>query len=86
MLQGIDGEGNAVMIPEIEDIHTFAGWKTLGYKVKKGEHAVGRFSIWKHSAKEVENEKGETETKTSMFLKEACWFTRGQVELMQGVN
>lgn len=86
MIQAADGEGNPIMIPEIEQIHTFNGWKDLGYKVKKGEHSRIRFAIWKFSSKEVEKENGEKENKTAMFLKEACWFTREQVELMKGVT
>ena len=86
MLEAMDGEGNPVMVPEIEQIHTFNGWKELGYKVKKGEHAKIRFSIWKFSSKEIEKEDGTKANKTAMFLKEACWFTRNQVELMKGAN
>lgn len=83
MFEAVDGEGNHIMVPEIEQIHTFNGWKELGYKVKKGEHSQIRFSIWKYSSKEIENENGEKATKTAMFLKNACWFTREQVELMK---
>lgn len=86
MFEAVDGEGNPIMVPEIEQIHTFNGWKELGYKVKKGEHSRIRFSIWKFSSKEVEKENGEKENKTAMFLKEACWFTREQVELMKGAT
>lgn len=86
MFEAVDGDGNPVMVPEIEQIHTFSGWKDLGYKVKKGEHSNIRFSIWKYSSKEVEKDDGKKENKTSMFLKEACWFTRDQVELMKGFN
>ena len=86
MLEAMDREGNPVMVPEIEQIHTFNGWKELGYKVKKGEHSKIRFSIWKFSSKEIEKEDGKKENKTSMFLKNACWFTRDQVELMKGAE
>lgn len=84
MYEAVDGEGNPIMVPEIEQIHTFNGWKELGYKVKKGEHSQIRFPIWKLSSKEVENDDGKKENKTSMFMKEACWFTRDQVELIKG--
>lgn len=86
MLEAVDGEGNPVMVPEIEQIHTFNGWKELGYKVKRGEHSKIRFSIWKFSSKEIEKDDGKKENKTSMFLKEACWFTSDQVELMKGAT
>jgi len=83
MLEAVDGEGNPIMVPEIEQIHTFNGWKELGFKVKKGEHSKIRFSIWKYSSKEIEKEDGKKENKTSMFMKEACWFTMAQVEPME---
>lgn len=85
MFEAVDGEGNTILVPEIEPIHTFNGWKELGFKVKKGEHSKIRFAIWKFSSKEVEKENGEKENKTSMFLKDACWFTAAQVEPMKGV-
>ena len=81
MFEAVDGEGNTITVPEIETIHTFNGWKELGYSVKRGEHAKARFAIWKYTSKEVEKENGEKENKTSMFLKDSCWFTSEQVEL-----
>lgn len=85
MIQGVDAEGNEILIPEIEQIHTFNGWKDLGYKVKKGEHAKARFSIWKYSADKIETEGGEEKQgRGHCFLKESCWFTAAQVELVKG--
>lgn len=90
MFEGVDMNGDPVMIPEVEQIHTFAGWKDLGYKVKKGEHAKARFSIWKHTSRmeEIPMKDGtKIEQECShMFLKEACWFTREQVELIEAVG
>ena len=86
MFEAVDGEGNTILVPEIEPIHTFNGWKELGFKVKKGERSKIRFAIWKYSSKEIEKENGEKENKTAMFLKEACWFTFAQVEPMKGAN
>lgn len=63
-----------------EDIHTFNGWKQLGYSVKKGQKAIAKFTIWKHTTKKVENESGEEEDKSRMFMKTAAWFTFAQVE------
>lgn len=63
-----------------EAIHTFALWKQLGYSVKKGEKAIAKFAIWKHTSKTVENEDGEEEEKTNMFLKTAAFFKLSQVE------
>lgn len=81
----IDGDGNEVerLVPEPEEIHTFQHWKSLGFKVKKGEHAVARIEIWKHSTRTVENEDGEEIDKSRMFRKIACFFSKSQVELME---
>ena len=62
-----------------EPIHTFNGWRERGYSVKKGEKAVAKFSIWKHTAKKVEVD-GEEEEKTKMFMKTAAFFKFEQVE------
>lgn len=88
VLEGTSVDGTPVSIPEVEAIHTFNGWKQLGFKVKKGEHAVARFTIWKYSSKwalEVETEEGEKRAVAAgkMFLKESCWFTFKQVEPME---
>ena len=81
--QAVDENGNEILIPEIETIHTFNGWKELGYKVKKGEHAKARFAIWKHAPGKVETDDGEEEHgRGRCFMKEACWFTFEQVESM----
>ena len=78
-----DGTTAEVELPEA--IHTFAAWKSLGYSVKKGEHAVAKFPIWKHTSKMVENEDGEEEEHTDMFMKTAAFFTVSQVEKIQEV-
>lgn len=67
-----------------EQIHTFNHWKSCGYKVKKGEHAIAKFSIWKKGHKDAEMTDSDGETKTvdvgRMFLKESCFFASHQVE------
>ena len=42
-----------------EKSHTFARWKQMGYKVRKGEHATFRATIWKAKERMVETEDGE---------------------------
>lgn len=42
-----------------EDIHTFARWKAMGFKVKKGEHAVARFPIWKAGKRKKKGDKND---------------------------
>ena len=72
-------DGSKKVYQEPEELHTFQGWKERGYKVKKGEHAVARFSIWKHVAGKTEEQDGEDKP-SRMFLKNSCWFSAAQVE------
>jgi len=72
-----DGE---MLLPEAEPIHTFQMWKALGFRVKKGEHAVARFSIWKYTGKKADEEVGQDAEKGHCFLKESCFFSLSQVE------
>ena len=82
MLSYVDGEGKTVFFPEPEEIHTFASWKAQGFKVKKGSKAIATFTIWKYATKEVENDDGETEERSRMFMKKSSFFARSQVEPM----
>lgn len=64
-------------------LHTFAGWKSRGYKVKKGEHAVMKCDIWLHKNKksQVETENGTEEVDESRFYKKSShFFSEKQVE------
>lgn len=74
-------EYGEVEVPE--EIHTFAMWKSLGYKVKKGEKAIAKFSIWKYvtkkSKEKQENEEEEAEN-SRMFMKASSFFKFSQVE------
>ena len=72
-----DGTKKTVELPEA--IHTFNGWKQLGYSVKKGEHSKIKFAIWKHTTKKVEND-GKEEERSRMFQKVSAFFTFDQVE------
>jgi hypothetical protein len=62
-----------------EESHTFAFWKKHGFKVKKGEHAAFKTTIWKAKERTVEVD-GEEAKDLSMFMKTAHFFTRSQVE------
>ena len=79
-------DGSEVTVKETEDIHTFAAWKERGYKVKKGEHAVAKFVIWKHSGPKMESlpmEDGSSVDyvdKGRMFMKMSAFFSAFQVE------
>lgn len=80
--------GEPVDIPEIEPIHTYQGWKDLGYQVKKGEKAVAKFPIWKYITKNKKaqelkgSEDGEDAEHVGghCYMKTAAFFTRTQVE------
>lgn len=79
IIENEKGEKKEMQMPE--QIHTFAAWKSLGYKVKKGEKNVAQFLIWKHVSKNVTNdETGEEKTKSRMFMKKASFFKASQVE------
>lgn len=74
--------GNGV-ISESEEIHTFQKWKSLGYAVKRGEKAVTKLTIWKHTSKV--NPKTQEE-ETAMFMKTAAFFSTSQVEKIKPVK
>lgn len=68
----------------VEEVHTFAAWKSRGYKVKHGEKALFTTMLWKHSTKIVKNDKDEEEKKTSMYMTKSALFGRHQVEKIKG--
>ena len=70
-------DGTKVELPEPEPIHTYNGWKELGYQVRKGQKAVASFPIWKYQSKK--NEAGE-EIGGKCWQKKSFWFTFDQVE------
>lgn len=73
-----------VMMPE--EIHTFNGWKRLGYQVQKGEKSVARFPIWKYKTskkKEGEGDEKEEVDKGVCFMKVAFFFTKDQVKKIE---
>jgi hypothetical protein len=72
-------DGEVKEIPEPIEIHTFQCWKELGYKVKKGEHAVDSFQIWKYSSKKKDDETADAGD-GRCFLKLSYFFSADQVE------
>lgn len=78
MIETNEGE-KEIELPE--EIHTFAMWKQMGYRVKRGSHAVAQFPIWKYTKKKISED--EAQEKGFCFLKKASWFTREQVELIE---
>jgi len=59
-----------------EELHTFKKWQSLGYSIKKGEKAIAKFPIWKHTVKATE----EGDEEAHMFMKMSCFFSTSQVE------
>ena len=79
-----DMDGNEIEIRETEAIHTFQCWKNMGYSVVKGQKAVVKLTIWKHSAAklmDVPTEDGKVQVldKGKMFMKTAAFFSASQV-------
>lgn len=77
-------DGSKKEVNELEEIHTFAKWKELGYSVKKGEKSKIKFPIWKYTVKKIEytdrNGEEQESEKSNMFLKFSAFFTSSQVE------
>ena len=71
-------DGTKAEMPEPEPIHTYNGWKKLGYQVKKGQHAKATFPIWQWKGQKDE-ETGE-EAGGKCYQRKAFWFTFDQVE------
>lgn len=82
---GLALEGVLEVDPETglpESIHTYAAWKSMGYSVKRGEHAIAAFPIWKYSttSKIETDENGAVKDTRRAFLKTSHFFKRSQVE------
>ena len=79
-VQTIDGK--QVEIPE--SIHTYKAWKSLGYVVKHGEHAIAKFPIWKYTTKRVKDTDTDEEKQTGKcYMFNASFFKASQVERMK---
>ncbi len=80
-VEGDNGEKEAY--PEPEPIHTYAGWKRLGFQVRKGQKAIACFPVWKHTdvPLKTDDSTGECiEAGERMFLTKAFWFSRDQCD------
>lgn len=71
-----NGDGERKEILEPEQIHTYAGWKSLNRQVQKGEKAIASFQIWKHTIKKPKDKDGEELEK--LFLTKAFFFRECQ--------
>lgn len=71
-------------IPLDEELHTFAEWKRLGFSVKKGEKARCKIAIWNKSIKKKKDTEDEEEDDGYFYTKVAAFFTKNQVQLLDG--
>lgn len=61
-----------------ETVHTFAAWKSLGFSVKKGEHAMLKLPIWRYKTRKDAD--GEEKEVGDAFRVTAFFFGLHQVE------
>jgi hypothetical protein len=81
VLRAVDGAGNEITVPEPEEIHTNKTWKEMGFQVQRGEKAVCKLHIWKHTTRKVKTEdSSEGETVSQMFITSAAFFAMHQVQ------
>ena len=66
--------------------NTFQKWKEMGFKVKKGEHAVTCTKLWKPKAKKYTDTNGEEKVENNFFLARAYLFKLNQVERIAPTN
>ena len=92
VLKMLNSAGETIDVPETEQIHTYRVWQEQGYQVQKGQKAVVKLMIWKHTGKKVEDipmQDGTTAQvldKGHMFMKLSAFFSRSQVEKIQGAQ
>ncbi len=78
-----DEYGEEREVCEPVEVHTFTGWESIGYRVRRGEHACASFLIWRHreAGKKKDKTTGEiSETPETMFMTNAHFFSETQVE------
>lgn len=69
-----------------EEVHTYAKWLSLGYKVKRGEKALFDTKLWKYSKKKPKDAEAETtedEINGHCYLTKAFLFGKSQVEKVE---
>lgn len=69
--------GQEKLIDEPAEIHTYAGWKRLGYQVRRGEKSRINIPIW--TAGNIEGNENE-QSQMFMFQRNASFFTPEQVD------
>lgn len=62
-------------------LYTYAVWRNMGYRVRKGEKCRHRVCLWKYGEKKIEQE-GQERTVGRCFHKTVSLFEMSQVERM----
>lgn len=68
-------------IPLTMPLYTWAVWKNMGYRVRKGEKCKHRVQMWRYGEKKIEQD-GQEKTVGRCFHKTMNLFTSEQVERM----
>ena len=80
----VNENGSTSKLELPEEINTFNAWKQREFIVRKGEHAVASFPIWKYiNGKRKEAEEpldGDDEARGYCRLKLSHFFTAAQVQ------
>ena len=79
----VNENGSTSKLELPEEIHTFNAWKQRGFIVRKGEHAVASFPIWKYvTRKNASDEPLEAAEAANGFcrMKLSHFFAARQVE------
>lgn len=66
------------IIESNESLHTFQYWKSIGYSVKKGQHAKVTTKLWKKSSRKKDED--EEIPEENWFMAKAFLFSNSQVE------
>lgn len=64
-------------------LHTYEGWRRLGYQVKASEHAVVKTRLWKPKSRKALEEAEGGEGEDGFYLTKAYLFSDEQVEKIQ---
>ena len=75
-----DESGKKITMEEPEEIHTYAGWKSLGFQVRKGEKALAKFPIWKYTTTRKTETEEQAQERGHCFMKLSFFFAAAQVE------
>lgn len=62
-------------------LYTWAVWRNMGYRVRKGEKCKHRVTLWKHTERKI-GQDGQEKTVEKCFHKVANLFEMSQVERM----